>query len=279
MAALSSKALKPYYAENKYKFNSSNELQSKEFSDGSGLELYDAIHRMYDPQIGRFGQADPYSDVFSGWSPYSFANNDPTLLNDPDGLLSDSANPQKLTPVIVTRQKRSSTIIIDSRPSKRNPDFKFGANTPFYVHYNPNEQDPNAVDVSDNLFRGAVIVGSNIPIIGQGIRFIYAGAKALQYLRGAKEIPESAQKAVKDIKNGVPRPGYRGGRMFQNDGRNGCQRLPETDADGNPITYKEYDVNPKVQGQDRGAERVVYGTDGKAYYTDDHYKTFTEIKP
>ncbi len=53
MAGISDKALKPnYYAENKYRYNGSTELQNREFSHGTGLELYDANARMYDPQIG-----------------------------------------------------------------------------------------------------------------------------------------------------------------------------------------------------------------------------------
>jgi guanyl-specific ribonuclease Sa len=49
------------------------------------------------------------------------------------------------------------------------------------------------------------------------------------------------------------------------------------DADGNPIAYKEYDVNPYQKGVNRGAERVVIGSDGSKYYTNDHYKSFNKF--
>jgi len=86
MAGISDKALKPKYTENKYRYNGGTELQNKEFSDGSGLELYDANARMYDPQIGRFGGIDELSSETTGVSPYSFGFDDPGVFDDPTGL-------------------------------------------------------------------------------------------------------------------------------------------------------------------------------------------------
>ena len=92
MAGISDKALKTQYSENKNRFNGGNELQSKEFSDGSGLETYDAGHRMYDQQTGHFGQPDALADMSQSKSPYSFASDNPISINDPLGL-SDSLPP------------------------------------------------------------------------------------------------------------------------------------------------------------------------------------------
>ena len=70
--------------ENKYK-HIGKELQSKEFSDGSGLEQYDFGSRFFDPQIGRWHTQDPRADKWTEYTPYTYTLNNPINLVDLDG--------------------------------------------------------------------------------------------------------------------------------------------------------------------------------------------------
>ncbi|GEE01374.1 hypothetical protein nbrc107696_18200 [Gordonia spumicola] len=69
-------------------------------------------------------------------------------------------------------------------------------------------------------------------------------------------------------------PGTHGGDTFRNNER----RLPVKSTKGKRIQYREWDVNPKQRGRGRDAERIITGSDGSAYYTLDHYETFTKIR-
>jgi len=96
---------------------------------------------------------------------------------------------------------------------------------------------------------------------------------------GEPPIPQNVQDTLSQIDAGkwpgsANAPGTKGGAVFNN--REGL--LPATDAAGGPITYQEWDVNPKVPSGARDAERIVTGSDGSAWYTDGHYGSFRRIR-
>ena len=87
--------------------------------------------------------------------------------------------------------------------------------------------------------------------------------------RVAKDPLQKAKDLLKAIQQveGRALPGYIGGGTFQNRER----RLPRGH-------YREYDVNPKIRGRSRDAERIVIEQDtGRAYYTGNHYRTFMPL--
>lgn len=87
-------------------------------------------------------------------------------------------------------------------------------------------------------------------------------------------IPEKAYTVLTYVRKYNRAPdGYVGGRKFGNYER----RLPQKNDAGRPVKYREWDVNPKKKGKNRGAQRLVT-SDERAWYTADHYETFTELK-
>ncbi|MCP9762822.1 ribonuclease domain-containing protein [Lacihabitans soyangensis] len=89
------------------------------------------------------------------------------------------------------------------------------------------------------------------------------------------EVPAKVLKVLKYIEeNGEAPEGYVGGRKF----KNLEQLLPKIDKNNKRINYREWDVNPKIEGKNRGKERLVTGDDESAYFTNDHYQSFKKIK-
>jgi len=98
----------------------------------------------------------------------------------------------------------------------------------------------------------------------------------VQVQAAAKDpIPVHARETLAYVRqHGYAPPGYVGGRVFGNyEGQ-----LPRYNAKRKRIEYREWDVRPRAEGKNRGAERLVTGNDGRAWYTADHYRTFLEVK-
>jgi guanyl-specific ribonuclease Sa len=89
-------------------------------------------------------------------------------------------------------------------------------------------------------------------------------------------VPAHARTTLAYIRqHGYAPPGYVGGRVFGN--YEGL--LPRfTEGHRKRIEYREWDVRPRAEGRNRGAERLVTGGDGRAWYSADHYRTFIEVK-
>lgn len=92
--------------------------------------------------------------------------------------------------------------------------------------------------------------------------------------KAADNIPEKVYKVLRYVKANNKAPnGYVGGREFKNRER----KLAIRTSAGRKIFYREWDVNAKKVGVNRGTERLVTGDDKRAWYTNNHYKTFKEV--
>ena len=84
------------------------------------------------------------------------------------------------------------------------------------------------------------------------------------------DLPPEATQTVDLIEAGGPFPYDRDGIVFEN--REGL--LPDESSG----YYHEYTV-PTPGASDRGARRIISGSDGELYWTDDHYRSFERISP
>ncbi|HMP29121.1 MAG TPA: ribonuclease domain-containing protein [Saprospiraceae bacterium] len=89
-------------------------------------------------------------------------------------------------------------------------------------------------------------------------------------IKDNKDVPYHALATLVYVRQKrVAPPNFLGGRTFQNREK----LLPKIKNE----KYQEWDVHPKKEGKNRGAERLVTSAN-QAYYTKDHYQSFIQIK-
>jgi RHS repeat-associated protein len=258
--------------------------------------------RYYSPYLMRFLNADPIG--FSGGSNwFAYADGNPISRADPFGLESFMFPPQYAQSSEFRagfQQGANQGLVIGSAITvgAATTIYTGGAAGP-YVAAALGEGTAamlttaaisgavggGASQVTSNALTGQSL-GSNIgSSMAWGAGLNAAGAvvgqsiNAFQQGYNLGQTPQSARNVLAYVEaNGTAPPGFQGGRTFANDGRGGGQVLPRTDAAGRPVTYNEFDVNPFTKGVNRGAERLVRGSNGSAHYTNDHYGTFKSIK-
>lgn len=221
---------------------------TRQQQDASGL-LY-MRNRYYDPLTGRFTQEDPLG-LAGGLNAYGYASGDPIDYADPFGtcpflqaICSFFTSLLHSSPQSAEEQRQSAAITkaVEAR----------------IIADEEEGEDAEEIALDAEQTAGALEIAQ---LHAEKAATAAKVTSTLATVRSTGQAPK----------------GYRGGGTFDNDGRGGGQILPTKTANGDPITYREWDVNPYAKGVNRGPERLVTGSDGSAYYTADHYLTFQRV--
>ncbi|WP_394772454.1 RHS repeat domain-containing protein, partial [Mucilaginibacter sp.] len=161
IATLSAKAFSKL--ENKYKYNG-KELQSKEFSDGSGIDEYDYGARHYDPFFGRWMVVDPLAETSRRWSVYNYCYNNPLRFVDPDGMESQAADEQRYSDVMAKDEQRSKLLGTMRGIKARQAESEAKANENADKNSNTETSESNAnVNTGNTAVTGVVASGDPNP--------------------------------------------------------------------------------------------------------------------
>lgn len=215
--------------------------------------------RYHFPVTGRFTTVDPVLNIEQAlidpqqWNRYAYARDNPFRHVDPDGRAIESIWDAfniglGFTSLVGNlRQGSYGAAIVDAIGVAIDAG---AAAVPVL---------PGGASSAIRAFRGLDRVGD-----------IASSGRRLLPFDDVDRINE-VNKTLDRIESGRPFKHAQDGTTFRN--REG--KLP---GHKDPDYYREYTVETPGS-RDRGARRIVRGTGGETYYTDDHYKNFIQIDP
>ena len=299
-----------FVEERNSQFSTNFLFNAKELDNETGLYYYGA--RYLDPTSAMWLSVDPLFEKYAGMSPYNYCAGNPVKMVDPDGNeLKDifkgaiAAINDNIMLGVGDYRGRMGQQAVDA--SDYNLGLIIGDGLSMLIG------SGEMASGSGLMAQGVVVTGASVsggftaPLAVVGVGEVTAGAALVDHgyfmaAQGMSNIANkkghldessktnSTEKATNVVgdkftnlknyvkKNGKAPDGFQGGSQYQNDGRGGGQVLPKFDKNGNAINYREWDVDPKVPGTRRNADRVVSGSDGSFWKTTDHYKTFEKIE-
>ncbi|WP_062053188.1 RHS repeat-associated core domain-containing protein [Aquimarina longa] len=266
----------------------------KELNENLCYNMLEMDWRHYDPSIGRFVGIDAMAESFENSTPYHYSNNNPISYGDPTGLF-----PENHATWVVNGETNERFWVDDGydfdwivstdtfntiKEAGEIPDNLKWARTKEFLRQVWAGVVKSDGSASDEIT--AFLITDDINDVGEvvvneaGMGNMAIGVALAIGAGKLKKLKKLARWAKKRVNRGKKIPGTKkGGVPWENDGRDGGAILPKKDANGKPITYTEYDINKAPQhGATRGKERMVVGSDGRTYYTRNHYESFKEFK-
>jgi hypothetical protein len=230
-------------------------------------------------------RVDPLADWAPAWTPYRYAFNNPLIYIDPDGLFEDEAAARQYAKDKGIKVRPKSFVGKLFTSGSRHNLVENSDGTFSLEHGNTSIQDLGGdlgvmtsvvitpTDVIDSRVENGGFLGDDV---GVATHRDGTETRGPLYMGGTGPVGPGRYKKILRAAKTFDK--------FKQVFRNDKKRLPRKTESGEPIKYEKVDIDrpatqaQRANGAERSGRRLIKGSDGKYYYTKDHYKTFKRVK-